>query len=83
MTEIGDWFAATYLQFAHQENTNPRCSARDFLQRYVFCDAYEIFFGSIHIVLHQWLSRLIVSRTNFQARGVPAWKLQRSQTTVL
>ena len=36
MTKIGDWFAETCLQFAQQENTNPRCSARDFLQRYAF-----------------------------------------------
>ena len=73
MTEIGDWFAETYLQFAQQEKTNSRCSARDFLQRYVFCDAYEIFFGSIHIELHQWLSRLTERRTDCQARRVPTW----------
>ena len=71
--EIGDWFAETSLQFSQQENTNSRCSARDFLQRYVFCDAYEIFFGSIHIELHQWLSRLTERRMNFQARRLPAW----------
>ena len=43
MKEISDWFAVICLQFAQQENANPRCSAREFLQRYVFCDAYEIF----------------------------------------
>ena len=43
MKERGDWLDETYLKFAEEENTNPRCSARDFLQRYVFCDAYEIF----------------------------------------
>ena len=52
MKEISDWFAEICLKFAQQENTNPRCSASDFLQRYVFGDAYEIFFGSIHIELH-------------------------------
>ena len=66
MTEIRDWFAETSQQFAQQENTNSHCSACDFLQRYVFCDAYEIFFSSIHIELHQWLSRLIERSTNFQ-----------------
>ena len=60
--EIRDWLDETYLKFAEKENTNPRCSARDFLQRYVFCDAYETFFGSIHIELHQWLSRLTVKK---------------------
>ena len=73
MKEISDWFAETYLKFVQQENTNPHWSARDFLQRYVFCDAYEIFFGSIHIELHQWLSRLTERRTNCQARRVPTW----------
>ena len=73
MIEIGDWFAASYLHFTQQENTNSRCSAHDFLQRYVFCDAYEIFFGSIHIELHQWLSRLTKRRMNCQARWVPTW----------
>ena len=73
MKEIGDWFDETYLKFAQQENTNPRRSARDFLQRYVFCDAYEIFFSSIHIELHQWLSRLTERRTNFQTRRIPVW----------
>ena len=36
MKEIGDWLDETYLKFVEQENTNPRRSARDFLQKYVF-----------------------------------------------
>ena len=52
MKEIGDWLDENYLKFAEKENTNLCRSARDFLQRYVFCDVYEIFFGSIHIELH-------------------------------
>ena len=67
MKEIRDWFAETCLKFAQRENTNLRRSASDFLQRYVFCDVYEIFFGSFHIELHQWLSRLTERRTNFQS----------------
>ena len=57
--EIGDWIEYTYLKFAEQGNKDPRRSSDDFLQRYVFTDVHEIFFGSIHIELHQWLSRLI------------------------
>ena len=75
--EIGDWFAETYLQFAQQENTNSHCSTREFFQSYVFCDAYEFFFSSIHIELHQWLSRLTERRTNFQAQRVPALTPER------
>jgi len=44
-----------------------------FLQRYVFSDVHEIFFGSIHIELHQWLSRLTERRTNFQENQFPPW----------
>ena len=36
MKDISDWLDDIYLQFAEQENKNPRRSARDFLQRYVF-----------------------------------------------
>ena len=73
MQDVSDWFAATCLQFAQQENTNPCRSASDFIQRYVFCDTYEIFFGRFHIELHQWLSRLTERRTNFQTQRIPAW----------
>ena len=68
-----DWLDETYLKFAEKENTNPPHSAHDFLQRYVFCDAYEIFFGSIHIELHQWMSRLAEKRTNFREGRFSVW----------
>ena len=73
MKDISDWFAETCLQFTQQENMNPCRSPSDFLQWYVFCDTYEIFFGRFHIELHQWLSRLTERRTNFQARRIPVW----------
>ena len=71
--EIGDWIEDTYLKFAEQENKDPCRSSDDFLQRYVFTDIYEIFFGSIHIELHQWLSRLTKRRKNFQEAQFLAW----------
>ena len=60
--EISDWIEDTYLKFAEQENKDPCHSSDDFLQRYIFSDIYEIFFSSIHIELHQWLSRLTKER---------------------
>ena len=36
MKEISDWIERTYLKFTKQENKDPRCSANEFLQRYVF-----------------------------------------------
>ena len=50
MKEIGDWLDEIYLKFDAQENNDPRRSANEFLQRYVFCDVYEILFGSPHRV---------------------------------
>ena len=88
MKEIGDWIEETYLNFDVQENKDPCRSANDFLQRYVFSDVYEIFFGSIHIELHQWLSRLTERRTNFQEGQFPDWTpvriniLKRVNTTI-
>ena len=73
MKEIGDWLDETYLKLAEQENKDLRRSANEFLQRYFFCDVYEIFFGSIHIELHQWLSRLTERKTNFQEGQFPDW----------
>ena len=71
--EIDDWVEATYQKFAEQENKDPRRSSDKFLQRYVFADIYEISFGSIHIELHQWLSRLTERKTNFKEDQFPDW----------
>ena len=75
--EISDWVGDTYLRFDEQENKHPLRSSDDFLQRYIFSDIYEIFFGSIHIELHQWLSRLTERKTNFKEDQSPAWTLER------
>ena len=73
MKEIDDWIEETYLNFAIQENKDPCRSTNDVLQRYVFSDVYEIFFGSINIGLRQWLSRLTERRTNFQEGQFLDW----------
>ena len=75
--EISDWIEDTYLKFAEQENKDPRRSSDEFLQRYVFSYIYEIFFSSIHIELHQWLSRLTERRKNFQEDQSPSWTPER------
>ena len=74
--EIGDWIEETYFKFAEQENKDPRCSSDEFLQRYIFSDVHEIFFGSIHIELHQWLSRLTERKTNFKEDQFLDWTQQ-------
>ena len=75
--EISDWIEDTYLKFAEQENKDPRRCSDEFLKRYIFTDIYEIFFGSIHIELHQWLSRLTERKTNFKEDQSPDWTPER------
>ena len=77
MQEIGDLMDRTYYKFAEQENKDPSRSSEEFLQRYIFDDIYEIFFGSIHIELHQWLSRLTQRKTNFKEGQSPDWTPER------
>ena len=81
MNEIGAWIDETYLKFAEQENKDPHRSSDDFLKRYVFSDVYEIFFGSIHIELHKWLSRLTKRRTKFQEGQFLDWTPARINIT--
>ena len=71
--EISDWIEETYLKFAEQENKDPHRSSDEFLQRYIFTDVHEIFFGSIHIKLHQWLPRLTERKTNFKEDQFLDW----------
>ena len=73
MQEIGDWIEETYLIFVEQENKYLRRSFDAFFQRYIFSDVYEIFFGSIHIELHPWSSRLTERKTNFQEGQFSDW----------
>ena len=75
--EIVDWIHDTYLKFAEKENKDPRCSSDDFLGRYVFDEIYEIFFVSIHIELHEWLSRLIERKKNYKEDQLPDWTPER------
>ena len=65
------------MRFAKKENKDPRRSPEDFLQRYISTDIYEIFFGSIHIELHQWLSKLTKRKTNFKEDQSPDWTPER------
>ena len=75
--EINDWIHGTYLKFSQEENKDPRRSSNDFLQRYAFHDLYEIFFASIHVELHEWLSRLTERKKNFNEDQSPDWTPER------
>lgn len=65
--EIQDWVEEKEQEFAEKENRNPRLSTRRWLEKYIFNqDQYEIFFGSFHVELYEWISRLNERRNNFK-----------------
>ena len=69
--EVDDWIHDCYLKFAEEENKDPRRSSEDFLGRYVFYEIYEKKIVSIHVELHEWLSRLIERKKNFKEDQFP------------
>ena len=77
LSEISDGVHDTYLKFAEEENKNPCRSLDDFLQRYIFRDLYEILFAGIHAELHEWLSRLIERKKNFNEDQSTSWTPER------
>jgi hypothetical protein len=42
-----------------RENINSRMSDKQWLQRYVYTELHEIFFGEFLIILVEWLERLV------------------------
>jgi hypothetical protein len=53
--DIQKWIEDKEKDFAEAQNKNPKLSTEDWLQRYIFTDSHEIFFGGIHHELHEWL----------------------------
>jgi hypothetical protein len=46
--EIQKWIEDQEKDFAEAQNKNPKISIEYWLQRYIFTDIHEIFFGGIH-----------------------------------
>ena len=44
--EIENWVELKEKEFVEKENINPRLSAEDWLQRYIFIDLHEILFAT-------------------------------------
>jgi len=68
--EIQEWVEEKEHKFANQENRNPWLSFKRWLEKYIFKDKYDIFFGSFHVELYEWISRL-TKRKNCFKRGEP------------
>jgi hypothetical protein len=56
--EIQKWVEDREKDFVQSQNKKPKICTKDWLQRYIFTDIHESFFGGIHQELHEWLARL-------------------------
>jgi hypothetical protein len=58
-TRIQKWIEDQERDFAEGQNKNPNISIEDWLERYIYTDINEIFFGEIHQEIYEWLARLV------------------------
>jgi hypothetical protein len=74
-TEIQKWIEDQEKDFVEAQNKNPNLSTEDWLERHIFTDIHEIFFGGIHQELYEWLAKL--EDTQFEVRSRPpiVWML--------
>jgi hypothetical protein len=52
---------------------NPQMSDKKWMQRYVYTDLHEIFFGEFPIILTEWLERLVEKTGRFRATTLRNW----------
>jgi hypothetical protein len=56
--EIERWLKPKDLEFAQQDNRNPRVTSCKYLEKYVFTDLHEVFFCDFPQLLQEWILRL-------------------------
>jgi hypothetical protein len=72
-TEIQKWIEDQEKDFAEAHNKYPNLSTEDWLERYIFTDIHEIFFGGIHQELYEWLARLADTQFEIRYRPPVVW----------
>ena len=56
--ELNHWVEYKEREFAEKENKSPRLSTKDWLQKHIFTDLYELFFVTYANELYDWMSKL-------------------------
>ena len=72
-TKIHKWIEDQERDFAEAQNKNPKLSTEGWLQRHIFTDIHEIFFGVIHQELYEWLARLADTQFKIRSRPPVVW----------
>jgi len=61
------------MEFTEKENRNPRVSTEAWLDKYIFTDKHEIFFTSLPVELHEWLSKLVETKCYTRSDNPAEW----------
>jgi hypothetical protein len=72
-TETQKWIEDQEKDFAEAQNKNPNLSSEDWLEKHIFTDIHEIFFGGIHQELYEWLARLADTQFEIRSRLPVVW----------
>jgi hypothetical protein len=87
-TEIQKWIEDQEKDFAEAQNKNPNLNSEDWLEKHIFTDIHEIFFGGIHQELYEWLARLADTQFEIRSRLPVVWtselikKVKKDDNTV-
>jgi hypothetical protein len=71
--EITEWIERKQREFSREQNRNPRLNDEQWLQRYVFTDLHEIFFGEFLIILTEWLERIVENVGRYRVEALRNW----------
>jgi hypothetical protein len=74
-TEFQKWIEDQEKDFTEAQNKNPNLSTEDLLEKYIFTNIHEIFFGGIHRELYKWLTRLADTQFDIRYRPPMVWML--------
>jgi hypothetical protein len=55
-TKTQKWIEDQEKGFTEAQNKSPNLSLEDWLEKYIFTNIHEIFFGGIHQELYEWLA---------------------------
>jgi hypothetical protein len=72
-TETQKWIEDPEKDFVEAQNKNPNLSSEDWLEKYIFTNIHEIFFGGIHQELYEWLARLADTQFEIRYRLLVVW----------
>jgi hypothetical protein len=71
--EEGDnqWLEQKEQEFSQKENKNPRLKNKQWLQRYVYTDLHEIFFGEFPNLLAEWMEIFVENTGRHRPVAMP------------